>query len=97
MQTQSALDAVGRSRELIPRRPVSYRVWKRGFDLAVIEHPALAAAAGDGRALVLVVAIALTVGADEFAAQHREESRAEGHAPTTRSMNIAPLVRARPE
>lgn len=35
MQTQSALDSVGRSRDLIPRRPVSYRVWKRGFDLAL--------------------------------------------------------------
>jgi lipopolysaccharide/colanic/teichoic acid biosynthesis glycosyltransferase len=36
MQTQSALDAVGMGRtENIARRPVSYRVWKRGFDLGV--------------------------------------------------------------
>lgn len=36
MQTQSAFDSVGRSRsDLIPRRPVPYRVWKRGFDLGV--------------------------------------------------------------
>lgn len=36
MQTQSAFEAVGRNiNEAIPRRPVSYRVWKRGFDLAV--------------------------------------------------------------
>ncbi|HJP83304.1 MAG TPA: sugar transferase [Fimbriimonadaceae bacterium] len=36
MQTQSAFDTVGRGiTEVIPRRPVPYRVWKRGFDLAV--------------------------------------------------------------
>ncbi len=35
MQTQSAFDTVGRTRPAIPRRPVPYRVWKRGFDLAV--------------------------------------------------------------
>ncbi len=34
MQTQSAFESVGRMRSDIPRRPVRYRVWKRGFDLA---------------------------------------------------------------
>ncbi|MBC8066584.1 MAG: sugar transferase [Chlorobia bacterium] len=34
MQTQSAFDAVNISKaEMIPRKPVRYRVWKRGFDL----------------------------------------------------------------
>jgi len=36
MQTPSAIDALSMSRsDSIPRRPVSYRVWKRGFDLGV--------------------------------------------------------------
>jgi len=34
MQTQSAFESVGRKLVEIPRRPVRYRVWKRGFDLA---------------------------------------------------------------
>lgn len=36
METQTAFDTLNRGViEAIPRRPVSYRVWKRGFDLAV--------------------------------------------------------------
>jgi lipopolysaccharide/colanic/teichoic acid biosynthesis glycosyltransferase len=36
MQTQSALESMTRRRsETIMRRPVPYRVWKRGFDLGV--------------------------------------------------------------
>ncbi len=36
MQTQTAFEKVSKnSQEAIPRRPVHYRVWKRGFDLAV--------------------------------------------------------------
>jgi len=34
MQTQSALESVTLKRSEIRRRPVRYRVWKRGFDLA---------------------------------------------------------------
>jgi lipopolysaccharide/colanic/teichoic acid biosynthesis glycosyltransferase len=34
VQTQSAFDIVSKKKEGIPRRPVRYRVWKRGFDLA---------------------------------------------------------------
>ncbi|MBN9503863.1 MAG: hypothetical protein BGO01_07115 [Armatimonadetes bacterium 55-13] len=35
MQTQSAFESAAMKRAEIPRRPVPYRVWKRGFDLAV--------------------------------------------------------------
>jgi lipopolysaccharide/colanic/teichoic acid biosynthesis glycosyltransferase len=36
MQTQTALEATGMNiSDTIPRRPVTYRVWKRGFDLGV--------------------------------------------------------------
>src|SRR4030095_10725018 len=50
----------------------------RGFGDTVVHHPALAAATGDD-ALVLEVAIAFGVGADELAAHLREEPGADYH------------------
>src|SRR5262249_13794075 len=65
----------------------------RGLGLAVVDHPALAPPAGDC-ALVLIVAIALIVAADQLAAHFGEQPSAQRH-PTALSTNVAPLVRAR--
>jgi hypothetical protein len=54
----------------------------RSFGDAVVHHPALAPHSGDD-ALVLEVAVALRIGADEFAAHLGEEPGADDHEPTT--------------
>jgi hypothetical protein len=50
----------------------------RGFGDTVVHHPALAPTTGDD-ALVLKVAIAFGIGADEFAAHFCEEPGADRH------------------
>jgi hypothetical protein len=64
----------------------------RCLDFTLVDHPALAATTG-GHALVLIVAIALLVGADEFAAQFGEQPSAERHQ-LTLSKGIAACTRA---
>jgi hypothetical protein len=65
----------------------------RRFGDSVVHHPSLAPRAGD-HALVLEVAVAFRIGADEFAAHLGEEPGADDHEPTT-LMVTAPLVRGR--
>src|SRR5262245_51212046 len=79
-----ARQVVGRRRYIggVMQPAIPLRRHARGLGHTVVHHPTLATTAGD-LTLVLVIAIAFGIGADQFAAHLGEQPRADSHEPTT--------------